>query len=170
MKKRYLYALLFGVPGLLGSGLVSLFLLGVLWGLLWIYVFGDNSWPTSAESIVSLSFVLVFFVLWLGSISAGYAIGKRLETDPGVNKMHILVSGLVTAVMIALILVQQWSVGNLGPKSDALLCSDFCSHQGYSASGMPPANSGDRTCSCYDGSGKEVLKIPLKQIAPGASR
>ncbi len=160
MKKRYVYALLFGIPGLFVSGIISLVIFGVAAGTLWIFIFGDNSWPPSAETFISILFVLAFLILWLTSIIVGYGIGKRLEDDPALNSSHILISGGLTLLFIVCILVQQFSVGNLGPKSDTVLCSEYCTRQGYLASGTPPQNSGDRTCSCYDSSGNEVLKVP----------
>ena len=105
MKKRYFYALLFGIPG--------------------------------------------FFVL---------------------NKSHILISGGLTLMFILFIVLQQLSVGNQGPKSAEVICSDFCSERGYSGSGMPPRDSGDNTCSCYDSFGNEALKVPLDGIDPDTSK
>ena len=73
-------------------------------------------------------------------------------------------------MFVLLIVMQQLSVGNIGPKSDSVLCSDFCVQKGYAGSGMPPINSGDRSCSCFDSSGREVLKVPMDSIDPGASK
>lgn len=162
MKKRYTYALLFGLPGFFIAGITTLALFGASMGVLWLFVFGDNPWPTGWESALSILLVIVFLVVWVGLILAGYHVGKRLEADPAVNRIHILFSLGLTAAFILFIFLQQWSVGNLGPKSDDQRCSEYCSAQGYSASGMPPLNSGERTCSCYDASGKEVLNVPLE--------
>jgi hypothetical protein len=107
-------------------------------------------------------------LLWIFSIVAGFAIGKKLETNPEWNWAHVLLSAGLTLAFILFILLQQVSVGNLGPKTDSILCSDFCVQHGYSGSGLPPANSGDRTCSCYDNSGNEALSVPLESIDPGA--
>ena len=170
MKKRYLYSLLFGIPGFFVAGIASLVLFGALMGVLWLFIFGDNPWPDSTGNILPVLLVLTFVIVWIVSIMIGYAVGKRLENDPTLNKIHVLISLALTAAFILFIIVQQWSVGNLGPKSDDAVCSDYCSAQGYSGSGMPPRNSGDRTCSCYDNSGKEVIKIPMEKIKPGPSR
>ena len=167
MKKRYLYALLFGIPGVFVAGLISIAVFGGIMGILWLYVFGDDPWPTYTEQVVSILFVATVLLIWLISIAAGYAIGKKLENDPMLNQRHVLISAAVTAIFLLMILFQQWNVGNLGPKSDSVICSDFCTQHGYSGSGMPPQISGDRTCSCYDSSGKETLKIPLDSIGLG---
>jgi hypothetical protein len=165
MKKRYLYSLLFGIPGLFVAGLLSIFVFAAFTGILWLYVFGDNPWPASSETIISALFVVVFGVLWVGLITLGYFIGKKLETGPLVNRNHVLISAALTLMFILLMLFQQWSVGNLGPKSDSLLCSEFCAKHGYSGSGMAPQNPGDRICSCYDAAGNEALTVPLDRIS-----
>ena len=170
MRKRYLYTLLFGIPGFFVAGIASLVLFGALFGVLWIFVFGDNPWPPSTETILPILLALTFLILWISSLAIGYSIGKRLEKNPVLNKSHVLVSAGLTVLFIVFIVLQQFSVGNLGPKSDGVLCSEYCTQQGYSGSGMPPLNSGDRTCSCYDNSGKEVLKVPLESIEDGAPK
>lgn len=170
MKKRYLYSLLFGIPGFFVSGMIALVLFGAAAGTLWLYVFGDNPWPISTETVLSTLLVLTFLILWIASIAAGYMIGKKLEKDPLLNWKHILISGGLTLLFILFIVLQQLSVGNLGPKSDSVLCSDFCVQHGYAGSGMPPIDSGKRNCSCYDNSGNEALKVPLDRIAPDASK
>jgi hypothetical protein len=139
-------------------------ILGAAAGVLWIYVFGDTPWPASAETGLSGLIVLIFLVLWISSIVIGFSMGKKLEKDPALNQLHVLISAGLTVTIIALIILQQWSVGNLGPKSDSVLCADFCAQQGFSGSGVPPRGSGDRSCSCYDDSGKEALKVPLNSI------
>jgi hypothetical protein len=166
MKKRYLYALLFGLPGLFIAGMVSIFGFAALTGLLWLFVFGDNPWPAYSEPVLASLFVLVVLALWMFFIVLGYFVGRRLEKDPVLNRTHILISVGLTLAFLLLLVFQQWSVGNLGPKTGSAQCSDFCSLHGYSGSGMPPAISGDRTCSCYDSNGNEVLKIPLDHLDP----
>lgn len=166
MKKRYLYALLFGIPGFFIAGSLSLFVFGAILGMLWLFVFGDTAWPVSVETILSISLVLVFLISWVLLIAVGYLVGRRLENNPATNRTHLLISGGLTLLFIVFVLIHQWSMGNLGPRSDSAVCSDFCSLHGYSASGTPPLNSGSQMCSCYDDSGNEVLTIPLDHLQP----
>lgn len=170
MKKRYLYLLLFGIPGLFVAGIISIFALGAFTGLLWLFVFGDNPWPVSAETILAVLFVVVFLFLWAGIIFVGYWTGRRLETDLALNRTHVFISAGLTLLFLLFMVLYQWRVGNLGPQSDSALCSEFCIQHGYSGSGMPPETSGDRTCSCYDDSGIEALRIPLDHLEPGAPK
>jgi hypothetical protein len=164
MKKRYLYSLLFGIPGFIISVVISFMFFGFLVGVLWIYVFGDNPWPSLIEKILPALFALVFLTLWITTIVVGFIVGKRLENNPVLNKKHILVSIGVTIIPILFIVLYQVSVGNIGPKSDGERCSDFCSQRGYSGSSMPPEDSGERSCSCLDNSGLEIIKVPIDSI------
>ncbi len=170
MKKRYLYSILFGVPGFFISLIVSFIIFGGLVGILWIYFLGDNQWPSLTDTLLPILFIITFLAVWATSIVMGFVTGKKLENDPILNKKHILFSGGLTFMFILFIALQQLSVGNIGPKSEGELCSDFCTSKGYSASGMPARDSGDRSCSCFDDSGKEVLKVPLDSINTGGSK
>ena len=166
MKKRYVYALLFGIPGFFVAAIISVVVFGAAAGMLWIYVFGDNPWPAYVEKLIPGLLIITFLLLWVASMTIGFVIGRKFEKDSQWNRNHILVSIGLTLMFVLFILLQQLSVGNLGPKSDSALCSDYCSLNGYSSSGMPPPNSGDRTCSCYDNLGNEGLKVPLDGIDP----
>jgi len=46
----------------------------------------------------------------------------------------------------------------------------LCTAKGYSGSGMPPRDSGTRTCSCYDAEGREAVKAPLEETSPGGRK
>lgn len=170
MKKRYIYSLLFGIPGLFVAGIIAIILFGGLAGILWLYVFGDDPWPSFVEQLTSVVFVLVVLAIWIAFILLGYVVGRRLEDDPGVSRTHVLISAGVTVMLLLLMFIQQWSAGVLGPRSDSRLCSDFCVQHGYSASGLPPENSSDAICSCYDDSGNEALRIPLDHLNPDVSK
>jgi len=161
MKKRYIYSILFGVPGFAVSLITALAAFGALTGFLWIYVYGDNPWPRSTEKLLPTFFILTFLALWISFIFAGFMTGIKLENTPGLNRKHILISAGATALPVALIILHQFDAGNLGPVSDSTLCSDFCSGKGYSGSGMPPKDSGDRTCSCFGDAGQAVITVPL---------
>jgi len=166
MRKRHIYSILFGVPGFLIALIISFIIFGMVTGLLWLYFFGDNPWPQTTEKTLPLFFILMFFLIWIAFITVGYIIGKNLEQEPGVNKKHIVASVILMITPLLLIVIHQLRVGNIGPKSDSILCSDFCSHNGYLASGMPPTNTGQEVCSCYDKSGNEALKVPISGIVP----
>jgi hypothetical protein len=164
VKKRYLYSLLYGIPGLLVSAITSLFIFGASAGFLWLFVFGDNPWPSSVGTALPFLFALVFLALWTASLVAGFIAGKRLEKDRVLNRRHVAASAGLTILLLLFIAFYQLRAGNIGPKSDSLSCADFCSRKGYNGSVTSPKISHDRTCSCLDNSGREVIKVPLESI------
>jgi len=164
MKKSFIYSLLFGIPGFFIALIVAFVLVGITAGAFWNFVFGDNPWPTWTETLLPAVFVFAFLLVWIVLIVVGYLTGKRLEADATLSMNHILIACGLTIAFILVILFQQLRIGNLGPKSDSALCSDYCLLNEYSGSGLPPRNTGDQTCSCYDNFGNETLKIPLDQI------
>jgi hypothetical protein len=164
VKKRVIYSILFGIPGLLISAYITFVVAGITAGALWLFVFGDNPWPAAVDTLFPFSLILVFLTGWFAWIALGFGIGKHLEPNPVLNRKHILVSLAVTLIPILLLVYYQWSVGNIGPKSEGERCSAYCSLKGYSASSLPPQNAGERTCSCLDPFGVEKIKIPLKSM------
>ena len=156
MKKRNLYVLLFSLPALLASFIVSFFIFGVFAGVLWLFVLGDDSWPSSVDSVLVTLFVVSVCGLWLASMVAAYSFGKKLEAHLSLNSNHVIIS-LGSTVFLALVIAfHQWGVGNIGAKSDSVLCSEYCLTEGYNSSGMPPRDTGDKTCFCYDAQGREA--------------
>jgi len=58
MKKRYLYTLLFGIPGFFIAGIISLFFFGAFFGVLWIFIFGITHGPPQPKhSLQSYSYL-----------------------------------------------------------------------------------------------------------------
>jgi hypothetical protein len=166
MKKRYLYALLFAIPGFFISLIISFAVFGVATGFLWLYVFGDNPWPAVTEKVLPILMAGTFLCLWLVLTVAGFNMGKKLEVESGLNKRHLIISVLLTLAPILMIAMHQFNVGNLEPQTDSDSCSDFCREKGYPASGLPPKSFGKRDCICYD-SGQEALRAPLDRIISG---
>lgn len=167
MKKRYLYAILFGIPGFILALIASFAVSGFLMGVLWIFVFGDDPWPASVEIILPTVFLLTFIPLWLGSIIVGYKLGKRDEEESAVNRQLIWLSLGVIAIAMLFIVFYQFRVGNLGPPPDSVVCSDYCVAQGFFASSMPPRDSGKNECSCLDETGAAALTVPFDELVEG---
>ncbi|MBI4824865.1 MAG: hypothetical protein HY807_00380 [Nitrospirae bacterium] len=166
MKKRYIYALLFGVPGFFVSLIVSTIVFGGAAGIFWIFIFGDDPWPAYAEKLLSILLILGFLALWTASIVIGYKTGEDREDEPDLDSKHIVISAAAIFGLVIVIVLHQYLIGNIGPKDDGRLCSEFCSEKGYSASGMPPRDSGESSCSCYDNDGKEGMKVMMDSIKP----
>ncbi len=166
MKRRYIYMLLVGIPGAFVSLFVAAAALGMAMGVLWLFVFGDNTSPAWVESALPVLFVGVFLGTWLAFLIGGYIVGHRLEEQSSLNKRHVLMSAAATAACVFAILLYQAGIGNLGPNSPEANCQDFCTKRGYFASSVSPRNEQTRTCSCLDSSGQGVIVVPISQLDP----
>jgi hypothetical protein len=164
MKKRFLYSLLFGIPGFFSALIAAFVAFGASAGVLWIFVFGDNPWPPAVDAILPVLLLVVLVGVWVAITMYGYVYGKGMEDVAHLNKIHVLISVAATVAPIAVIVLHQFGVGNLGPPSDGVRCSKYCSQLGYSASGMPPKDSGDRSCICFDGEGREAVTKPVDRL------
>jgi len=165
MKRRFLYLLLFGFPGLVLSAIISILAAGTAAGILWLFVYGDSPWPASSESLITLLAICCFLGVWISSLIFGYKFGKRREQNQARDRRYVLASLGMTLGLVLLIVLYQVRVGNMGPKSDSTICSDFCAKQGLSGSSMPPRNTGELTCSCLDQFGKAIITVPIESIA-----
>jgi len=170
MRKRYIYSLLFGIPGFFIALIISFVIFALVAGVFWIFVFGDNTWPSSTGPILTGILLLTFLVLWIATIMIGFATGKKLEKDRQLNINHVLISGGLTLIFIFFIVLQQLSVGNLGPKSDGVVCHDYCVLNSFSGSTLSSQDSGDWTCTCYDDFGNEGIRIPFDKIPQDTSK
>ena len=166
MKQRYIYVILFGIPGFLVSLLITIMFFGFLAGFLWLYIFGDETWPAYIENMLPVLFVITFLILWTASITYGYFTGKRLEDSSEVDRKHIITSIVVLILSLSIILLYQARIGNIGSKPVTLLCSEYCLSQGFVMSSMPPRDSGEMTCSCFDEFGQETMNIQVDDIIP----
>ncbi|PKO87260.1 MAG: hypothetical protein CVU18_11435 [Betaproteobacteria bacterium HGW-Betaproteobacteria-12] len=165
MKRRHLYVLLFGVPALLASIIVSLALFAAAAGVLWLFVLGDNPWPASASDLLVTLLIFVCVTSWVSLMSIAYFFGKKQEANAVLNTKHVMASAGATALLVALVALHQWSVGNIGPKSSGLVCAEFCQGKGFAGSSMPPADGRAATCSCLDAHGQEAVKVTMEEIA-----
>ena len=163
-KRRYLYVFLFAAPTFLLALIAGGMLLGAAAGVMWLFVFGDDPWPSEADTLLTSVFVLGTAAFWIAQLSVAYAVGKREETTASLNKTHVLISVGATVALAVLIALRMSGVG-LGDRPDSLVCADYClAAAGSAGSGMPPRDSGDRTCSCYDAEGRVVTSIQLQDI------
>lgn len=166
MKRRYAYILLFAVPALLAACILAVLLGAAVAGGLWLFVFGDDPWPASASTALTVLFVLVGAGVWAGLLTVAYASGRAQEPLATPILRPLMAAAGATAILALLVVFQQWRVGNLGPQSVDVLCSEYCREQGFLASGMPPRDSGAATCSCFDTQGREALRAPIDEITP----
>lgn len=66
--------------GFAAAFLVTAFSMATLYGVLWIFVFGDDPWPTWVRSGLDIAVYAVGFLLWA---IFGWLIWKRLTAPRG---------------------------------------------------------------------------------------
>jgi hypothetical protein len=164
MKRRYVYVLLFATPAFLASIIVSFLLFGAAAGVLWLFVFGDNPWPSFTNQMLVAMLILTFMTVWVAFMSVAYVAGKKQEARASLNAKHVAASAGATALLVVLTFLHQWSVGNIGTKADSLLCSEYCRDKGFAGSGMPPRDTGAATCSCFNAEGRETVTVPMGDL------
>jgi hypothetical protein len=164
MHRKHLYVLMFSLPGLSASLLISFAVFGAVAGILWLFVYGDEPWPPAAGRILMVLFAVTAVGSWLLLMRLAYTAGRRAEATESLNRAHVLSAVLVTVALPLLALFHQWRVGNIGPRTEGEACMDFCSTKGFSASAMPPRNSGARTCICLDAQGREAATLPIDEV------
>jgi len=164
MRKRFIYTLLFLVPGLFISLLVTFTVFGATYGALWLFVFGDSTWPAWTRQVIPVLMLMLFFSLWVICMAAGYVVGKKLEAAPGFEVRHVWFSLAATLLPIGIALLHQLSIGNLGPKPDGQRCGEYCNDLGYQASSTPPRQSGERICSCLGQYGEAEITVPISEL------
>ena len=161
INRRHVYVLLFAVPALLVSIIAAALMLAASAGALWLFVYGDDPWPNTANVLLGAIFLLVAAALWLALLFVAYTVGRQQEGELSLNKRHVALSLGATVVLAAIIIVRLVGLNVAGARSDSVVCADLCRSEGFTASGLPPRDSGDRTCSCYDAQGQEVRRVTL---------
>lgn len=161
MKRRYLYALMFSVPAFIFSAVFMVVVTAAIGGVLWIFVYGDNPWPSFVDRYSPVFMVAVLATVWLILLRAAFAWGKRQEALPSLNIKHLYWAAGSTAALVLAVLLHQLSVGNIGAKADVSVCVDFCAARKFSA--MFPH---DGTCHCYSADGHEELTISMDSLRP----
>lgn len=155
-------ALLYAVPAFILAAIVTVVVTVAIGGVLWIFVYGDSPWPSFVDRYSPLFIVAVLATTWLALLSAVIAWGKRQEARASLDMKHVYFAAGATLSLVLLVLVQQRSVGNIGPRPDVIVCSDFCTARKFQASRFPQ----DGTCGCHDTNGTEALRVPMSRIRP----
>src|SRR5262245_9014661 len=103
INRRQVYVLLFAVPALLVSLIAAALILAASAGALWLFVYGDDPWPNTANVLLGAIFLLVAAALWLALLFVAYAVGRQQEGERSLNKRHVALSLGATVVLAAII-------------------------------------------------------------------
>jgi hypothetical protein len=165
MKRPHLYLLLFGVPSLFAALLAGFVAVAGTAGVMWLFVYGDDPWPHEAEIALVALFAAVSLAVGAVLLRRAYRAGEQAEqagAPPKTARLALAAAGL-TALLLALVGMHQWRVGNIGPKTDSVACSESCAARGFAGSSMPPRDAGPPTCTCIDDGGRKALTNPLPE-------
>ncbi|MEO7391002.1 MAG: hypothetical protein ABIU58_02440 [Ramlibacter sp.] len=165
MKQRHLYVLLFAVPALLVALVPGVIAVAAVAGGLWLFVYGDNAWPPVAQTVLVATGGITSLALWIWLLSIAYIRGRRREAEDPRQPLPVALAAGTTFGVIALVALHQWSVGNVGPKPDSMVCAEYCSSLGFAGSAMPPRDAGPARCSCLDAKGRETPPVLLQDAA-----
>jgi membrane-anchored protein YejM (alkaline phosphatase superfamily) len=114
MKARIAYPLLFLLPSAMAAFLSAFVAGGMGAGILWLFVYGDNTWPQGAGDAVMAFAAIVAVAVLAVLLFASYSFGKAREASGGVAKRHVAVAIVISVLLPAVALLHQWQVGNIG--------------------------------------------------------
>lgn len=155
-----MYPLVYAVPALMVAAIAMVVATVAIAGVLWVFVFGDDTWPSFVRDLAPVFMATVLGIGWLVLLAVAYRRGRQEEARGAFDRKHLLVSAGAAAGLVLLVLLHQRSVGNIGPRSDSLACNVYCSDKGFAASRFPQ----DGTCRCMRVTGPEVLNVPMDDV------
>ncbi len=113
MKTRYAYPLLFLVPIALAAALAAVLIAGAGAGIMWMFIYGDDVWPSSANMTIMVVAVTVCILVFSSLVALCYSVGKAYETRGGLRRAQVLTAIGLSVGLPLLVLWHQWQVGNL---------------------------------------------------------
>lgn len=166
MKARFSYPLLFLLPIAMAAGIAAVAAAGATAGILWLFVYGDDPWPRAAEVVVAAVAAVASLVTMGALVLASYSFGKQREAAGGPSWRHVVTSGGISIALLAMVLLHQLRIGNIGPQPDSLVCSEFCASRKFDSSMTPQ----DGTCRCHGANGREALNVPIDSVRAAQPR
>ena len=114
VKARHAYPLLFLIPCAMLGTIAAVLAAAAGAGALWLFVYGDNPRPASANTAIMASAAVLGFTVLASLMLAAHSIGKSREGHGGLRKAHVLLALGLSVGLPLLVLLHQWQVGNLG--------------------------------------------------------
>ncbi|MGE5639025.1 MAG: hypothetical protein ACM30H_02945 [Clostridia bacterium] len=162
MRRRHAYLLLFGAPALLAALLVGAIVLVFALAIFWIFIFGDNTWPDYSYYLLAALFIGAAGTTFAVLLYHAYEAGKRQEETTSTNRAHIALAIASTLALLIVPALYVWHSSQADQTPEGA-CAFYCKNRGFAASGMPPRNSGDKTCTCYGPKGEAGATFPLPE-------
>ena len=114
MKARFSYSLAFFLPSAMVAFLAAFIVAGGGAGILWLFVYGHNTWPETAGKALMVLAAATSLATLATLVFASYSFGKRREALGGISKQHTALAIVISILLPAVALLHQWQVGNLG--------------------------------------------------------
>jgi hypothetical protein len=114
VKARYSYPLLFLLPSAMIAVLAAFVVVGAGAGVLWIFVYGDDPWPESTNSVLMAIATITSVLTFATLVALSYFFGKNRETKGSLCRSHAVVALGVSVGFPLLVALHQWQVGNIG--------------------------------------------------------
>ena len=162
MRRRNAYLLLFGAPALLASLLVGAIVLVFALAVFWVFIFGDDTWPAYTNYLLAALFIGSAGTTFVVLLYHAYAAGQRQEQAPSTSGFHVALAVASTLALLAVPALYVWHSSQADQTPEGA-CAFYCTNRGFPSSGMPPRNSGDKTCTCYRPDGGVGASFPLPE-------
>ena len=134
--------LLIALPCFIGGLLSALFVTAAVAGFLWLYVYGDGNWPPLAAIVIGFAFVFSW-------VLSGILMTTWLKHRHWVQRMSdwqlAAMSLILSLLVVALLLLHQWGIGNLDPPHP---CVVSCKAKGHDSSMVEYDEQGREVCTC----------------------
>lgn len=160
VKARFSYPLVFLLPSAMAALIATVLAVGAGGGILWLFVYGDNPWPQSADNVLMAVAIAACLAIFAALSFASYSFGKKRESHGGLKWSHVALAAGISVLLPALAFLHQLGVGNIGPRPDSVLCSEFCLTRNYRSSMIPH----DGTCRCHGMDGREALNVSMESV------
>ncbi len=86
MNARIKYGILFGILGIILGIMAALFLSVMLYGVFWLFIFGDDKWPSYAYPLIYVIITIVFLGIVCGFVYLGIKHGSKKDSNKQYRK------------------------------------------------------------------------------------
>ena len=110
MRSRFTYPLVFLVPSALVASLAGAILAAFGGSVLWLFVYGDSTWPEQAGLWVMVGGSVAAGLLFAVLMGICYRVGLRRELQGGLSRQHAGLALAIAVLVPALVALRQCSL------------------------------------------------------------
>lgn len=163
MKQKYIYSILFALPGIFVSAFFAIFIGAGVMSIFYFFVYGDREWPTWPNIVIYLFSIIAFLVMIYVIALIGYKHGKSRDNKKlSFEKTHIFYSLLIFIFGIFFMIF--FNRGYIFTPPPSNQCRNICIERGYDGNsiGTGPIINNETMCSCFNTDTKqwdEIIKL-----------